>query len=320
MEHRPLGATGLTVSSLGLGLAALGRPGYITLGHGHDLAGRTDPPSLERHTHQMLDAALAGGITYFDAARSYGRAEEFLARWLDTRNPEGVTVGSKWGYVYKADWQVSAPIHEVKIHTRDNLDKQYEESLGLLGDRLMLYQIHSASLDSGVLDDQSVLERLARIKRSGMVVGLSTSGTDQSRTIQRSLDIEVDGVPLFGVVEATWNLLEPSAEGALQEASEAGMGVIVKEAVANGRLTPRDPSLARQLTVGDERFGVDAIAIAAALRRPWASVVLSGAAIPEHLAANIGALDVPDEVIEALPSVAETPEDYWATRSRLPWG
>jgi aryl-alcohol dehydrogenase-like predicted oxidoreductase len=33
-----LGSTGLAVSPIGLGLAALGRPGYITLGHGSDLA------------------------------------------------------------------------------------------------------------------------------------------------------------------------------------------------------------------------------------------------------------------------------------------
>jgi hypothetical protein len=50
---------------------------------------------------------------YFDAARSYGRAEEFLGGWLAARGigPQEVVVGSKWGYVYTANWQ--GRIHKV---------------------------------------------------------------------------------------------------------------------------------------------------------------------------------------------------------------
>jgi aryl-alcohol dehydrogenase-like predicted oxidoreductase len=79
MELRILGRTGLTVSRLGLGLAALGRPGYINLGHAADLPATPDVPSMEAHAYAVLDAAWDAGIRYFDAARSYGRAETFLA-------------------------------------------------------------------------------------------------------------------------------------------------------------------------------------------------------------------------------------------------
>ncbi len=90
----------LTVARLGLGLAALGRPGYINLGHGTDLERDYERASMEQRAHEVLDAALAGGINYFDAARSYGLAEDFLASWLLMREmaPGRVTVGSKWGY------------------------------------------------------------------------------------------------------------------------------------------------------------------------------------------------------------------------------
>ena len=37
MQLRPLGSTNLFVSPIGLGLAALGRPGYINIGHAEDL-------------------------------------------------------------------------------------------------------------------------------------------------------------------------------------------------------------------------------------------------------------------------------------------
>src|SRR5215207_8243684 len=85
MIRRPLGRTSLQVTAIGLGLAALGRPGYITLGHADDLQGDYSVATMQAHTHAMLDHAWAAGIRYFDAARSYGRAEEFLGSWLRQR-------------------------------------------------------------------------------------------------------------------------------------------------------------------------------------------------------------------------------------------
>src|SRR5436190_21364802 len=100
---RTLGATGLPVSALGLGLAALGRPGYINLGHAGDV-GDTHVEAMERHAHEVLDGAYDGGVRYFDAARSYGRAAPFLSSWLRRRGlaRDDVTAGSKGGYTYPA--------------------------------------------------------------------------------------------------------------------------------------------------------------------------------------------------------------------------
>src|SRR5271165_1955455 len=115
LPPRLLGTTGLTVTPLGLGLAALGRPGYINLGHATDLAFDYDVAAMEARAHAALDAAWLAGVRYFDAARSYGRAEEFLGRWLAARRipPGAAAIGSKWGYVYTAAWQVVAERHEV---------------------------------------------------------------------------------------------------------------------------------------------------------------------------------------------------------------
>ena len=81
LPPRLLGNTGLTVTPLGLGLAALGRPGYINLGHAADLAYDYEVAAMEARAHALLDAAWAAGVRYFDAARSYCRGEEFLGRW-----------------------------------------------------------------------------------------------------------------------------------------------------------------------------------------------------------------------------------------------
>jgi aryl-alcohol dehydrogenase-like predicted oxidoreductase len=323
---RPLGATGLEVTPVGLGLAALGRPAYIDLGRDADLGDDRDVDALERRSHQVLDAAWAAGVRYLDAARSYGRAEAFLASWLTARgiDPAQVTVGSKWGYTYVGDWRMDAGTHEVKDHSLAALTRQAAESRELLGDHLDLYQVHSATLDSGVLEDRAVLDELSRLGDQSIVIGLSTSGPAQADTVRRALEVTGDGAAPFACVQATWNLLERSAGPALAEARAAGWGVIVKEALANGRLSPHGagPAIAVLGRVASRHgVGVDAVALAAVLANPWADVVLSGAVTGGQLQANLAALQVElDPVeLEELAALAEPAEAYWSARSALAW-
>jgi aryl-alcohol dehydrogenase-like predicted oxidoreductase len=310
-----LGRTGLTVSRLGLGLAALGRPGYINLGHAQDFDGERDVESMRARAHEVLDAAYAGGVRYFDAARSYGRAEEFLGSWLSARGlgRDDVSVGSKWGYTYTADWRVDVEVHEVKDLTIETLRRQEAETRSCLGDALCLYQIHSATLDSGVLEDDAVRAELARLRDGGVYVGLSTTGPRQGDTIMRAL--EVGG---FDAVQATWNVLEPSAGPALAAAHDAGLGVIIKEAVANGRLTDRGDVDALGVVARELDVPSDALALAAVLAQPWVDVVLSGAATVQQLESNLRALGL-DVDPARFDGTVEDPETYWEKRGKLPW-
>src|SRR5258705_8946032 len=150
-----LGKTGLMVSRLGLGLAAVGRPAYITLGRARDLPPARSPEAMYARTAALLDTARAAGIRYVDVARSYGCAEEFLARWIAERDlgRDVLTIGSKWGYRYAAGWRLDAAVHEEKELSQARFATQLAESRALLGDRLALYQIHSATAESGALTD-----------------------------------------------------------------------------------------------------------------------------------------------------------------------
>jgi aryl-alcohol dehydrogenase-like predicted oxidoreductase len=324
---RFLGQTGLPVSEIGLGLAAIGRPGYINLGRERDLGPDRSVETLRQRAHSLLDAACAGGIRYFDVARSYGLAEDFLASWLEGRGfpPGQVTVGSKWGYRYTAGWQVGAEVNEIKDHSLANLQRQLGESRALLGERLNLYQIHSATLESGVLQDRQVLAELGRLAEAGLAIGLTVSGPHQADVVRRALEIRVDGRTLFASLQATWNLLEPSVGPALAEAGQAGWGVIVKEALANGRLASSTATGAppAPLVAVSRRLGrtADAVAIAAALAQPWSDVVLSGAVTLGQLGSNLAASEVTvtaDDLAE-LATLAEPPQLYWGTRASLAW-
>lgn len=327
---RSLGTTSLRVSPVGLGLAALGRPAYINLGHGEDLGDERSVKAMETRTHRVLDRAWRLGVRYFDAARSYGLAEQFLASWLAERKlpPEQVTVGSKWGYKYTAGWRLDVDKHEVKEHNLALLRSQWHESREYLGDWLRLYQIHSVTPESKVLENQEVLEALARLKEEGMSIGLSTSGPRQPEVIARAVAVEVDGVPLFDSVQATWNLLETSVGAVLQEVHSHGVGVILKEVLANGRLTARngEPALHDSMNALSEQAQrlnstIDALAIAAACVQPWADVVLSGATTEEQLDSNLRALELTSKVLsdELVGPFAEAPSEYWRHRAKLPW-
>ncbi len=318
LAPRLLGTTGRTVSRLGLGLAALGRPEYINLGHAGDLAGHRSVAALERRAHAVLDAATEAGVRYVDAARSYGRAEPFLASWLRDRKMAAgtLTIGTKWGYTYTAGWRAEAEQHEVKDHSLATLERQLAESRALLGEHLDLLQIHSVTPESPVLRDGGVLARLREARGEGLLIGLSVSGPGQPTTIRHALDLGV-----FDTVQATWNLLEPSAGEALREAHAAGVGVIVKEALANGRLTGRGDVDAVASLAAARGVALDALALAAVLAQPWADVVLSGAATVEQLGSNLGAVDVgwDDEADEATRVLVEEPRAYWQRRAALPW-
>jgi len=325
MNKRELGQTGISSTCMGLGLAALGRPGYINLGHGEDIPDDYQPKLMEKHCHQVLDFAWSKGIRYFDAARSYGRAEEFLASWLHSRQIKAsdVTVGSKWGYTYTADWSVDASVHEVKEHSVEVLKRQWQESRRLLSGWLKLYQIHSATMDSGVLQNNKLLQILAQMKSEQIAIGLSLSGVNQAATLERAMAIEIDGRRLFDVVQATWNVLEISAGKMLGQAHQQGMGVIIKEGVANGRLTGRNDEKdfkekkIKLVEIAEENHcTIDAVVLAYILKQPWVDIVLSGAATREHLEANLAASG-----IKSLPeiNIAEEPQTYWSKRSALSW-
>ena len=303
---------------IGLGLAALGRPAYITNDRQAELGTDRSPEALSRRTGEVLDAAYAAGVRYVDAARSYGLAENFLAGWLGQRGlgPEDIAVGSKWGYTYVGGWRMDAERQETQDLGLHTLNRQLKESLRILGSNLLLYQIHSASPENAVLSSSDVLDALRRLRERPMAIGLTVTGPHQAQVIQSAIELD-----LFDTVQATWNLLEPTSGEALARAHAAGLTVIVKEALANGRLTDLGDQPALVQAAARRGLGADTLALSAVLAQPWADIVLSGAVTVDTLASNLAARAGHwDSDLAALAAELAIPAPvYWEERSQRSW-
>jgi aryl-alcohol dehydrogenase-like predicted oxidoreductase len=321
-------------SRLGLGLAAIGRPAYITTGRAKDLGEGADRSvdALRARAHKLLDAAWWLGIRYIDAARSYGFAEQFLGSWLAAHPGyrDELTIGSKWGYEYTGDWQLDPPQQERKEHSSAMFDRQWAQTLEALGTEPDLYLVHSLTIESPALDDSALLDRLRGLRDGGVRVGFSTSGPAQAAVIERALGLADSP---FSAVQSTWNLLEPSVGDALAAANDAKWLVVVKEVLANGRLTnraagaeagsvdgvvPDAAAAAAAALAAEDGQRLDGFAIGAAVAHPWADIVLTGAVTRKQLKQNLDAR-APSIDDERLAALAGSAEEYWAARAARPW-
>ena len=77
---------------------------------------------------------------------------------------------------------------EVKDHSAAHLRQQWPESDDLVGPHLRLYQVHSATFDSGILDSVDTHTALAALKRDkGWALGLSVSSPAQGAVVDVTL-------------------------------------------------------------------------------------------------------------------------------------
>ena len=313
-------------SPIGLGTAAIGRPHYINLRQ--EAAPPFSLPKFRAHGLHVLEQAYQAGVRYFDTAPGYGIAEDLLIEWLGKHPDRSVEVATKWGYTYTANFQLDAEKHEDKEHSLAKLNEQWEQSQALLP-HLTTYQIHSATFASGVLENDAVLDRLAELKaKYGLRMGLSTSGDQQLEVLKQSLEITRHGEDLFDVFQVTYNMLDQSLGEMIRELGQAGKRVVIKEALANGRLftSPRYPHYApmygeMERLANKYQVGVDAIALRYCIDSVAPFMVLSGASQEQHLTDNLTANGFRFEVeeLQTLGRFAVPREEYWAERKLLSW-
>lgn len=311
-------------NKIGLGLAALGRPGYINIGHDNDLGSDKSKASMRDYCHQVLDFAYSNGIRYFDTARVYGDAEEFLSSWIRKQSQFNGFVGSKWGYEYLANWEVNADKHERKDHSAAFLKQQWVETRMNLGKNVDLYHIHSVTPDSSVLDDPTVIKELESIKKNGLEIGISTSGPEQKKTIEKFLKIN-EKLKLFSFLQSTVNILEQSCIPILKEAHNQKINIIAKEVFSNGLLTNANKDYHQEQLQNLQNIAkeidltLEQISYLWVYQLPFIKIILTGASTVSQLQENLNCLKKLNTTIPNLDNLNLSVEDYWSTRKSLSW-
>ncbi|MFN3380458.1 MAG: aldo/keto reductase [Runella zeae] len=307
-------------------MASIGRPHYINIKQEKVVS--EDLDAFWQQGWRALDHAYAAGIRYFDTAPGYGFAEKLLIDWLRQQQPQDVEVATKWGYTYTANFDINALIHELKEHTLSKLNQQWQQSQALLP-YLSTYQIHSATLESGVLENQEVLHRLAELKEQHhLKIGLSVSGEEQLTILQKALAIQINGLDLFDAFQMTYNILDQSVAEIIPELHQKNKRIIVKEGLANGRLFPNAqyPHYALLYQALNQlantySVGIDAIALRFSFEMLAPCIVLSGGYTPRQIDENLQALDFSftQNDLEILKTFAVSPGAYWQERKSLQW-
>lgn len=314
-------------TKIGLGLAALGRPDYINIRAEQNIDKSIE--AFKVNALKVLDASYKLGIRDFDVAPSYGLGEQFLREWNDSRAHKDVNLSTKFGYTYVANWELDySGKHEIKEHSLAKLNAQWEVSKALLPN-LKIYQIHSATIDSGVLSNSDVLYRLYELKQKHQLkIGISSSGTEQVKIIEEAQKVNFDGKGLFDSYQVTFNIFEQSCFNILKQLVTEDKIIIIKEALANGRVfrNTKFPDYNTAYTFLETlskkyAVGIDAIALRFVMDALEPTLVLSGGAnmiqIKENLKALYFQLEAND--IEMLKSFAVPTHNYWQERSNLVW-
>lgn len=314
-------------TKIGLGLAALGRPDYINIRSKQDIDKSIE--AFKINALEVLDESYKLGITDFDVAPSYGLGEQFLQDWNDSRHYKDVHLSTKFGYTYVANWELGfSGKHEIKEHSIAKLNEQWDVSKALLPN-LKIYQIHSATLDSGVLTNSNVLARLHELKQKHhLKIGISSSGAAQVKIIEEAQKVVFDSTDLFDSYQVTFNIFEQSCFTILKRLLAYDKTIIIKEALANGRVFrnhqfPEYFEAYRYLEKLAKKYsvGIDAVALRFVIDVLEPTLILSGGAHTTQIKENLKALnfELDANEIAKLESFKVSSQHYWQERSNLKW-
>ncbi len=197
LARRPFGTTGLSVSPLGLGAGEIG-----------------DPALDDREVEALLRAAVERGVTLIDTARSYGRSEERIGRFLAPVRDQ-VVLSTKVGYGVEGvpDW------------TGECIRRGVDRALGQLAtDRIDIVHLHSCPVD--VLARGEVIDALLDARRAVKIRCAAYSGDNDA------LDWAAAS-GRFDSLQLSWSLCDQRAAAVIERAHAAGLGVIAKRPLAN---------------------------------------------------------------------------------------
>jgi len=233
MDRRTLGRTGIEISPIGLGCWQFSQGKGMTGKMWSVLDGTT--------MNGVVEAALRGGITWFDTAQAYGNGASERALSVALRQsevePGSVVVATKWLPILKTAADI-----ERTIGTRIECLRPYP---------IDLFQVH---IPWSVSSIAAQMKAMAGLVRAGKVRAVGVSNFSASQMAKAGAALQAEGLPLASN-QVRINLLERAIEtnGVLELARRHKVTLIAYSPLAQGILTGRyhdDPSLVRSLPWG----------------------------------------------------------------------
>lgn len=307
MEHRILGRTGISVSSLCLGAMMFGK------------FGERDHDTSIAIIHRALDE----GINFIDTADVYSRGESeiIVGKALAGGRRDDVILATKFhGPMDVSMGQTGDPNN--RGNSRRWIIKEVENSLQRLQtDWIDLYQVHRP--DAGTDDDETIAA-LTDLQRQGKIRAFGSSTFPAHRMVEDQWISERRGLGRFVTEQPPYSLLVRGIEAdVLPVAEQYHMGVIPWSPLAGGWLSGKvrkgvdvpethrskmrpgmyDPSIPENAAKIDavEQFAVLAdeagmslihLAIAFVMQHPTVTAPIIGPRTMEHLESQLGAADV----------------------------
>jgi len=230
MDARKLGTTDVEVSAIGLGCWQFSQ--------GKGMTGRMWSVLDQGTMDAIVDAALTGGVSWFDTAQAYGNgaSERALSTALQHRGvePGTVVVATKWLPIAKPARDIART-----IGTRIACLQPYP---------IDLFQVHMPGSLSSI---PAQMREMAALVRAGKVRAVGVSNFSAKQMAQAAAALRDEGLTLASN-QVRINLLDRRVEsnGVLAAAQGLGVTLIAYSPLAQGILTGRyhdDPALARAL-------------------------------------------------------------------------
>jgi aryl-alcohol dehydrogenase-like predicted oxidoreductase len=278
MKYRTLGKTGLKVSEIGQG--AGGKIGF--------------PDFPDQEAQKQFNLALDLGINFIDTGSNYsmGNSEKRIGQFLKQRRQEFILATKCGSFVVEEN---GAGVDVKRDFSYKGIIQSVEDSLRRLqSDYVDIIQFHTAPakiLEQG----HEAIEALLAVQKAGKArfIGLS-AGCENAL---KAIDLGV-----FDTLQITYNVVQQEADEVIHKAARSGLGVIIKEPLANCFFINREkPSedYAYQIPTWEkaERFAFLAEygkekAVQNALRfvldHPGVSVAIPSMARADHLRVNLG--------------------------------
>ncbi|MEV4254177.1 aldo/keto reductase [Spirillospora sp. NPDC049652] len=212
MRYRPLGRTGVQVSTLVLGAMNFGRIG----GTGQDEA------------DAIVGAALDAGVNLIDTADFYPGSEEMVGKAIAGRRDD-IVLATK----------AALPVDDDRNHrgaSRRWLVTELDNSLRRLGvDHVDLYQIHRWD---PATSDEETLSALTDLQRAGKIRYFGSSTFPAYRIVQAQWAAREARLGRYVTEQPSYSVLQRGIEAdVLPVTEEYGMGVLVWSPLASGWLS-----------------------------------------------------------------------------------